>query len=47
MPYAKAARRAQEKARSDRRRALGLCKSCRFPARPGKTRCQPCATKQR
>ena len=47
MPYAKATRREQEKARSEKRRALGLCKACSDPARPGKTRCQPCATKQR
>ena len=47
MPYAKGTRSEQEKARSDKRRALGLCKTCSDKARPGKTRCQPCATAKR
>ena len=46
MPYAKGTEREKEQARSERRRALGLCKTCPDKAREGKTRCQKCATKQ-
>ena len=47
MPYAKGTSKPKEKARSETRRALGLCKTCSAKARPGKTRCQPCATAKR
>ena len=47
MPYAKATRREQEKTRAAKRRASGLCANCNAKARPGKTRCQTCATKKR
>ena len=47
MPYAKATRKEAEKARSQRRQAMGLCKACNAKARPGKTRCQDCATLKR
>ena len=47
MAMTPAKRKAFELARSRKRRALGLCKTCSNPARPGKTRCQKCATAQR
>ena len=47
MPMTSEKRKAFEKARSETRRALGLCKTCSAKARPGKTRCQPCATAKR
>ena len=48
MPYANPAdRRAFEKARSEKRRAAGLCKTCANEAQPGRTRCQDCADKRR
>ena len=46
MPYSKETRQAQETARAQERRALGLCKTCPNPARLGKTRCQACADKK-
>ena len=46
MPYANPDhRKAFEKARSRKRRALGLCKTCGSQSRPSKTRCHSCADK--
>ena len=48
MPYANPADRTKfERERAKKRRSLGLCANCNQLARPGKTRCQDCATKQR
>ena len=43
MPFSPEKKKAYEKAR----REAGLCKTCSAKARPGKTRCQPCATLKR
>lgn len=43
MPYAPRHKREKERERAETRRSLGLCANCPSPARPGKTRCQPCA----
>ena len=40
MPYAKATRREQEKARAAKRRALGLCQNCNTPTEG--SRCPAC-----
>lgn len=47
MPYANAEdRRAFERARAEKRRALGLCRSCNQQKIPGESRCQECKDRE-
>ena len=39
--------RSKEKERHEQAKELGLCRTCRSPAMPGRTRCQDCIEKRR
>ena len=46
-PERKEAHRLQERERRRKAKELGLCRECSNPAKPGETRCEPCAEKHR
>ena len=44
-PERKEAHRLQERERRRKAKELGICRECSNPAKPGETRCEPCAEK--
>ena len=47
LPHRRELKRRKEKERHEQAKELGLCRTCRSPAMPGRTRCQDCIEKRR
>ena len=47
LPHRRELKRRKEKERHEQAKELGLCRTCRSPAMPGRTRCQDCLEKRR
>ena len=47
LPHRRELKSRKEKERHEQARELGLCRTCRSPAMPGRTRCQDCIEKSR
>ena len=47
LPHRRELKRRKEKERHEQAKELGLCRTCRSPAMPDRTRCQDCIEKRR